>query len=253
MRNIGMVIEYLGTNYAGFQRQPHHRTVQGALEEGLATIVQDKISIVAAGRTDAGVHAYGQVINFRMTNPIDLERLQWSVNCILPKDIAVKKVFTVPEDFNARRAAISREYIYQIINRSYRSAFLGEISLFYPWHLNLKEMTKATKYFLTTADFSAFMRFEKDTHVNAIKTIEKLSVNEADGFITIEIRGNSFLHNMVRIIVGTILEVGTGKRKAKDIPEIIESRDRTRAGETVPPHGLILKSVNYPTNYCLLD
>lgn len=248
MRNLGMVIEYLGTDYAGFQRQPNQRTIQGTLEESLATILREKVAIVAAGRTDAGVHAYGQVINLRTNAPIDLAKLQWSTNCILPKDISIKRIFTVPQNFNSRRDAISREYIYQIINRPYRSAFLGEIALFYPWELNIKEMEKAAKHFITTADFSSFAHIEKDVVKKKVKTINRLKIANKEGLLSVDICADSFLHNMVRIIVGTLLEVGAGRRKSNQIKSVIESKDRLQAGETAPPHGLILKAVNYPAN-----
>jgi tRNA pseudouridine38-40 synthase len=222
------------------------RTVQGALEEAVSTVLREKITTIGAGRTDAGVHAYSQVVNFRTESNENLKKLQWSINCLLPKDISIRQAALAPELFNARRDAISREYIYQILNRSYRSAFLGEISLFYPWKLSLKAMERASKHFVSTHDFRSFCHYEKEITGETVRTIQNIGISRQDDLITINIRANSFLHNMVRIIVGTMLEVGAGKRSPDDIPHIIEARDRSIAGETVQPHGLILKAVYYP-------
>lgn len=246
MRNIGMLLEYLGTNYAGYQKQTNQKTVQGVLEDTLSTILREKITTIAAGRTDAGVHAYGQVVNFRTTLDIDLKKLQWSANCILPKDISIKDIFEAVETFNARRDAISREYIYQVVNRPYKSAFLGEISLFYPWKLNFSSMEKASRQFMSTYDFSAFAHIEKDDRVSKVKTIYSVKLTKKDGLIVISIVADSFLHHMVRIIVGSLLDVGSGKLKPGNIQYIIDSKDRAKAGETAPSHGLILKTVSYP-------
>lgn len=246
MRNICLILEYLGTNYSGYQKQPHYKTIQGVLEDILSTVLRGKVTTIAAGRTDAGVHAYGQVVNFRTNSDIYLKKLQWSANCILPKDIAVKDIFEVTETFNARRDAISREYIYQIVNRPHKSAFLGEISLFYPWKLNFSAMEKASKYFLSTHDFSAFAHLEKGVKVSKIKTVHFIKLTKKEDLIVFSIIADSFLQHMVRIIVGTLLDVGTGKLKPSDIRDILDKMDRSRAGETAPPQGLILKAVNYP-------
>lgn len=248
MRNIRLIVEYLGTNYAGFQKQPKARTIQGALEDVVSTVLQEKITTIGAGRTDAGVHAYGQAVNFRTESKLSLKKLQWSINCLLPKDIAVRQIAVAPELFNSRRDAISREYVYQILNRPFRSAFLGEISLFHPWKLSLRAMEKAAKYLVSTQDFRSFCHFEKDITGDTTRTIQRISLNKQDDLITITIRADSFLHNMVRIIVGTLLEVGEGKRSPDDMVKILEAQDRSMAGETVLPQGLILKTVNYPAD-----
>lgn len=242
-----MLVEYIGTNYAGFQKQPKAKTIQGVLEDTISTILRQDVTTIGAGRTDAGVHAYGQTVNFRTSAEIpNLSKFQWSLNCVLPPDISVKKIKGVPVTFNARRDAISREYVYQVLNRQNRSAFLSGISLFYPWKLNLKDMKKAAQHFISTHDFSAFYHKEAGVKVRAKKTIHTLTVSKKDDMITVFVNADSFLHNMVRIIVGTLLAVGAGKIDPADIPGIIESRERSKAGDTAPAHGLILKSVNYP-------
>lgn len=246
MRNICLIIEYLGTNYSGYQKQPHYKTIQGVIEDVLSTVLRGEVTTIAAGRTDAGVHAYGQVANFRTKAETDLKKLQWSANCILPKDIAIKDIFEVSDTFNARRDAISREYIYQIVNRPYKSAFLGEISLFYPWKINFSAMEKAMKYFLSTHDFSAFAHIEKGLKLSKVKTVHSIRLTKKEDLIVLSIVADSFLHHMVRIMVGTLLDVGAGKLKPGDIRDILDKRDRSRAGETAPPQGLILKAVNYP-------
>lgn len=246
MRNIRLTIEYRGTNYSGFQKQPNVRTIQGVIEDTLKTILSENITTIGAGRTDAGVHAYGQVINFRTNSEISLKKLQWSANCLFPNDIVIKKAENVNETFNSRRDATAREYIYQILNRSYGSAFLGEISLFFPWKLNISAMQKATKHLLATHDFSSFCQHERGVEKNTVKTVQSANLHQQDDLIVFSIKADSFLYNMVRIITGTLLEVGTGKKHPDDLQEILESNDRSRAGETVSAQGLILKSVFYP-------
>lgn len=248
MRGVKMVVEYDGTNYAGFQRQPSRPTIQDELEKALSTILREEIKVVGAGRTDAGVHALHQVVSFKTYASFEADRLQWSLNCLSPKDIAVKSIEIVDSSFCARRSATSREYEYFILNQSHPSPFLDRYSHFVARRLSLKAMREAAQFLVGTHDFSAFC-VQSTRPERPVRTVFELACRRTDkpmkGLLVIRIRANAFLHNMVRTIAGTLLEVGLGNLTPGAVKEIIERKERTKAGPTAPAKALFLTNVSY--------
>ncbi|MDI6785063.1 MAG: tRNA pseudouridine(38-40) synthase TruA, partial [bacterium] len=238
-RNIKLTIEYDGSRYCGWQIQPKRTSIQKVLETTLKIIVNEPIKLVAAGRTDAGVHALGQVANFKTTSSIPLINLVAALNSLLPQDIVVKNAEEVPDSFNARRDAKYRIYQYRILNRKLPSAFHNQFSYFYPYPLNLTRMRNAAKYFIGSHDFTA-VNASPNLVKNSIRTVAKLSIRRKNDCVLISIQANGFLHNMVRIIVGTLIDVSRGKLEPEEVPEILNSKQRKKAGMTVPPQGLFL-------------
>lgn len=244
MRNIKLVIEYEGTNYEGFQKQPGRATIQGELENALKMLLKEDIKVTGASRTDARVHAAWQVVNFKTGSELNVKRIGQGLNGILADDIAIRKVEEVPLDFHARRDAISREYVYLIWNHEYPPALKRKFVHFVAKSLNLEAMRGALEYVLGTHDFSAFC-VASSSPKGCVRTVSKARIEEKDGLITLKMRANSFVHQMVRSIVGTLVEIGLGKRAPEEMKDILESRDRHRAGKTAPAHALILTDVSY--------
>ncbi|MDP3013856.1 MAG: tRNA pseudouridine(38-40) synthase TruA, partial [Candidatus Subteraquimicrobiales bacterium] len=246
--NIKMVIEYDGTNYSGFQRQPNSLTIQGELEKALSVILREKVKVIGAGRTDAGVHALYQVANFKTSSNIELSRLKHSLNSLLPADISIKSMDEVNPSFHSRRSAVLREYKYFILNRSCLSPFFEKYAYFIPFELNLKAMQKAANFLVDTHDFSSFC-VRSTRPKNPVRTVFELSCERRDfpveELIVIKIRANAFLHNMVRAIVGTLVKVGLEEIEPEEVERILEAKDRTLAGQTVPAKGLFLTYVGY--------
>lgn len=244
MRNVKLVIEYKGTNYAGFQKQPDQLTIQDVLEKILSQMLQEKVTLTGAGRTDAGVHAKGQTANFFTASEMECGRIKRSANSLLPEDIAIKEVLNVSETFNARRDAVSREYKYLVLNKDYPSPFWNDISYFYHRVLNVEAMSKAANVLEGTHDFSSFC-VAVSAPEQSTRNMHKIVVQKKEDLIHFDFQANAFLHNMVRIIVGTLIQVGAGERHPQQLVEILEARDRTKAGPTAPAHGLTLMKVNY--------
>ncbi len=251
--NIRLLIEYDGTNYHGWQRQasPHgidgdaHLTIQGTIEDVLTRIIKHPAKVVAAGRTDAGVHAAGQVAHFKSTLQINESSWVKAINSLLPADIVVKKAEYVPEEFHARFDAKSKIYRYVIVNSGCPSPFLRN----YVWHikrpLDIALMREASQYLIGNHDFSSF-RASGCSAKSPVRTLDRLEIDEVSGTIflfTFEAR--SYLQHMVRNIVGTLVEVGRGKIAPSDIGNILEKRDRRSAGPIAPPEGLYLAEVRY--------
>jgi len=244
MRNIKITIEYDGTSYHGWQMQENAKTVQGEIMKAIKKITGEEVNIIGAGRTDAGVHALGQVANFKTETKIPIDRIHRALNSVLPKDIVVKKAEEVDLSFHARYCAKEKEYVYAIYNSTVPSALWRNFTYHYSFPLDIEKMRKASKHFLGIHDFRAFMSTGssiKDT----VRSIKKLEIVKKREFVFIFISADGFLYNMVRIIAGTLLDVGIGKKAPEDIPKIIESGDRSLAGLTLPAHGLCLKKVYY--------
>ncbi len=244
MRNVKAVIEYDGTDFCGFQKQSSKRTVQGDLEAAIQAVFGERIQVVGAGRTDAGVHATGQVVNFHAPDPIPTENLVTVINGRLSPDIRVKRCEEAPETFHARRSASSRTYVYTILNRREPSAILGR----YAWHimqpLDPDVMEAAASCFVGTKDFASFgMPYRPGG--STVRYVAGIAVRRRKDAILFVIKANAFLRGMARAIAGTIVEVGQGKRSVEDIPVILEARDRQAAGVTAPPQGLCLTKVEY--------
>jgi tRNA pseudouridine38-40 synthase len=243
LQNLKIIVEYDGTEYSGFQIQKDLDTIQGRLENCLKIILRNDIKIKYASRTDAGVHAKEQVINFLTLNSVNSIKLQKSMNALLPDDIVVKNCKVVENTFDSRRDAKSRVYEYYILNRKYPSAFDKNYFLI-DRKLDIESIVIASKNIIGRKDFRAFCKDASETE-NAVREIKNIEIERRNDFITIRIIANSFLHQMVRIIVGTLVEIGLGKRKPNDILKILESKNRKFAGRTAPAKGLFLTKVNY--------
>ena len=242
-----MTFSYDGSKYFGYQKQPKKRTIQGEIENALKQINAGKeVSIVASGRTDAGVHAYNQRAHFDLDTKITKEKLKMGLNSLLPDDIYVKKVFEVDENFHARFDVKAKEYIYKINMGTYNPI---EKDYIYQYNkkLDIPEMERALKYLEGTHDFRSFVKIdeEKDDYVRTIvQTTLNREVKNVNK-ITICILGTGFMRYMVRNIVGMLIEIGEGKYKSEDIIDILRAKDRTQAGKCAPACGLYLKDVYY--------
>lgn len=244
MRNIKVVVEYDGTDYFGFQYQPDVPTIQGVIEKVLARIVEHEVTVYGSGRTDTGVHAAGQVVNFRSDGTIPTDRLCVAMNSLLPRDIVALAAEGVAEEFHARYSAKSRLYRYDILNRETRSALQGRFC----WHVNrsldVEAMTDAGRCLVGVHDFTSFSCAERDDG-SPMRRMRKVSVKRRGEHVIVEMRANAFLRSMARIIVGTLVEVGLGRMERARVREILEARDRRKAARTAPPHGLCLAEVEY--------
>lgn len=245
-KNIKLLVEYDGTNYVGWQRQPKFQgeSIQGLLEESLEKIVCHQVQVIGAGRTDSGVHALGQVANFFTSSSIPVERLPAAVSSLLPRDIVVRKAREVPEDFHARYSAVEKTYRYTILVGPCRSAFEWRYSYHIPYQLNLEKMYRAAELMVGSHDFSSFCS-QGSPVKNFVRTLKECRITNDDRHVNLEVTADGFLYNMVRIIVGTLLEVGRGRWEPEKVMEIIAARDRRLAGPTAPPQGLILVNVKY--------
>ena len=244
MRNIKLTIEYDGKDFNGWQRQPNKLNIQGEIESVLENITKEKIELIASGRTDAGVHAIGQVANFKTNSKISIEKIPIAINSQVKNSIRIKSAEEVDERFHSRYNCKKKTYRYIIDNSKYGSSIYRNLTYYMPVKLNVKEMQKAVKYFEGEHDFKAF-KSSGTSSKSSVRTIYKAEVKEKNEYIIIELTGNGFLYNMVRIISGTLVDVGLGKIKAEDIQRIIQDRDRQKAGKTLPPQGLFLVKVEY--------
>ena len=235
---------YDGTDYHGFQRQKNGITIQECLETAIEKITGDKTAVYGCGRTDAGVHASCYTANFHTFSKISTEKLPLALNSQLNEDIRVFSAEDVEEDFHSRYSAVSKTYTYKIVNKPVMDVFLSRYSWFYPQKLDVDKMKKAAEHIVGTHDFAAFMAAGSPVS-STVRNVTALSVDEKDGVIDIEVSANGFLYNMVRIITGTLVYAGVGKILPEEVPGIILSGDRTRAGITAPPQGLCLKKSFY--------
>ena len=244
MRNIKLTIEYDGKEFNGWQKQPNKLNIQGNIEKVLSDITKEDIEIIGSGRTDAGVHALGQVANFKTNSTIPIEKFAIAINSRLKKSIVIKKAEEVPERFHSRYNCKKKTYRYVINNSETGSAIYRNLEYNIKQPLNLEKMQDASRYFVGEHDFSAF-KASGTSSKSSVRTIYSAKVTKEGERIYIELTGNGFLYNMVRIIAGTLVEVGLGKIKPEEITEIIDSKDRQKAGKTLPPYGLYLVEVNY--------
>jgi tRNA pseudouridine38-40 synthase len=245
MRNIKLLIEYDGTNYLGWQVQPKGPTIQGILEERLGLLTEEKIQLFGSGRTDSGVHAICQVAHFKTESSMETHRMQRALNSLLPPDIVIQKMEEVEESFHARKHSKSKVYEYRILNRDLRSVFHRGFVWHIPQRLDFKEMGKATQYLIGEHDFSSFRSVGTPTRTTVRKVTQAEWKRGRDGLVRFEIEANGFLKQMVRAIIGTLIEVGKGKMSAVEFRKILESKERSKAGPTAPAHGLFLKEVKY--------
>jgi tRNA pseudouridine38-40 synthase len=245
MQRYKCTISYDGTLFSGFQIQPRERTVQSELEKALKKIHKGQIvKIVASGRTDAGVHAKGQVIHF--DTPLSISEESWPIalQTKLPRDIAVIKVEKTTDSFHSRFDSIGKEYRYYIRRAQLNDPFTRNYQYHYSYSLDLDQMRRAVTHLLGTHDFTSFCSV-KTVIENRVRTMKVIDIVEDGETIMFRFVGDGFLYNMVRILVGTILEVGRGYRSADEMQEILMALDRSRAGKTAPPHALYLWEVHY--------
>lgn len=244
MRHFRMTLEYDGTDFAGYQYQVGQRSVQDELEQAIAKITCKTLRITGAGRTDAGVHALGQVISFSAATRIPIERFPISMNCVLPPDIRITSAQEVEVSFNARFSARSRKYIYVILNREAPSALFGR----YTWHLrqqlDLAAMQNSARQLVGVHDFTAWANSVKEVQ-STVREMKRIEVRSVRQFVLIHVEANAFLKGMVRNIVGTLVDVGVGKRSPNEIEMITHSCDRANAGPCAPARGLCLVRVCY--------
>ena len=245
IRNIKMILEYNGARYHGWQRQANRLTVQEVLEEGISTIAQEDIRVIGSGRTDAGVHALGQVANFRTNSNIGQRGLIQGINSLLPWDIAVKELAETDASFHARYDAKSKIYLYQIYPGSVRSALYRHYAWFIREPLDIEKMKEAAQQLQGTFDFSSFCAANCGIK-NHVRTVMSVDIAiDRRGMVKFSIEADGFLKYMVRNIVGTLVDVGRGKLSSSELMIIVEAKDRKRAGQTAPAHGLFLKEVKY--------
>lgn len=245
---IALRVEYDGRNFAGWERQPGTRTVQAELEQALSRVAAHRIRTTCAGRTDAGVHAHGQVVHFDSTSTRSARSWVFGANANLPRDVSATWAGSVESTFHARFSARSRHYQYIILNRSVRTALLRGRVTWACQRLDESAMQAAADYLLGEHDFSAYRALACQAR-NPVRTIYRLDVRRYGEVLLIDVVANGFLHHMVRNIVGVLMAVGMGKNEPKWANEVMESRDRTRGGITASPEGLYLLGVDYPLHF----
>lgn len=245
MQRYKCIISYDGTQFAGYQVQPNKRTVQGEVEKALRKLHKDMdVKVSASGRTDAGVHARGQVIHFDSPLKIPLEKWEVALNTLLPEDIAIIHTEMAADDFHARFDAKGKEYRYFVYRSLRRSPFKRNYAYQYPYSLDIKKVNEAVPFLIGEHDFTSFCSAKTDV-VDKVRELRKIEVIEEGDMLTFRFIGNGFLYNMVRILVGTLLGAGAGDISPESLPDIIEKRDRAYAGKTAPAQGLYLWEVHY--------
>lgn len=248
MRNIMIKIEYDGTNYNGWQIQPNGVTIQEEIMKAIKKLTKEEVSLNGSGRTDAKVHAREQVANFYTSSNIPIERFAAAINHYLPLDIAILDANEVPMEFHARYGAIGKAYSYQIYNYPQRSAILRNYSYHISHGLDIETMRNAAEIFLGTHDFKGFMSSGSSIK-DSIRTISDIKIKKEGNSLWITFVGNGFLYNMVRIMVGTLVEIGSNRRDMATVREALEVGIRNKAGHTAPPQGLFLDKVFYPLTH----
>ncbi|MCE9534035.1 MAG: tRNA pseudouridine(38-40) synthase TruA [Planctomycetes bacterium] len=244
MRNLKLTLGYDGTDFNGWQTQPGYRTVQETLEKVIETIIGQKVYANASGRTDAGVHAVGQVVNFYGDTRLTPEVLVRAINAHLPKDVAVRECVEVPQAFDANKDAIRKLYRYVIHDTPMRSPFLHRYATPSRHKLDAAVMASASRALVGRHDFHSF-ETEWPNRLTSIRTITHLSVNRVGEYIWIDVEADGFLYNMVRSIAGTLINVGRGFWPEEKVAEILKAEDRKQAGPTALPQGLFLMRVTY--------
>lgn len=242
MKNYKLTIQYDGTNYAGWQIQRNALTVQQTITDAISRLINRKVNLIGSGRTDTGVHAFGQVANFRVEEIIDAYRFKYSLNSILPSDISIIKIEEVSENFHARYDAKRRIYFYLFSN--HKSPFLERYSYFYHSQLNSELLNELSKCFIGKKDFSSFAKSGSDT-VNKICNVYSIIWKMTAGITIFQIEADRFLHGMVRTIIGTLLLAAKKGYSEKLIESIFEQKDRKASGMSVPAKGLFLYKVKY--------
>ena len=245
MRNFKILVQYDGTRYKGWQVQKStDMTIQGKLQSVLSELAGHPVEVIGSGRTDAGVHALGQVANFHIREDLSKDEIFEYLNRYLPMDIAVTNITEVDERFHARYNAIEKTYVYRIHTSKIPNVFERKYVYTYLEKLDIDAMQRAAEQMIGTHDFAAFCS-NKKMKKSTVRTVTKIEIEEKEHELVISYTGDGFLQNMIRIMTGTLIEVGNGTKEALCVSEIINSKDRQQAGYTVPPEGLMLKQVVY--------
>ncbi|MFN2528483.1 MAG: tRNA pseudouridine(38-40) synthase TruA [Candidatus Baltobacteraceae bacterium] len=244
LKTIRAVVEYDGTDFCGLQWQPAVRSVAGELESALSVLFDEPVKVTAAGRTDSGVHATGQVISFKSEKDFPIERLTLALNSKLPSDLTVREAALVEAGFSARFSALDRTYIYAVLNRPMPSAMVARYAYHFYGSLDLDALGDAAPHFIGERDFRSVCGMLPESGPT-IRNVKRLDARRDGEFVFITIVADGFLHRMVRNIVGTLLEVGNCRRDASSIPAMLEAKNREEAGHTAPAHGLYLAGVQY--------
>jgi tRNA pseudouridine38-40 synthase len=247
MRNLKLTLQYDGTNYVGWQRQASGTSIQGLVEDALAPMAGTRVTVHGAGRTDAGVHALAQVASASFPGTLDGTVLARALNAVLPTDVRILLVEDVPPHFHARFSSVGKIYEYRVVNAPFVSPFIVRYAWHVPQRLDVDRIKTASTHLVGSHDFAAFQGAGSDVGPSE-RTIRSLEWSGGGGFdkpLVVRIAGDGFLRHMVRNLVGTLIEVGVGRWTPDRIPEILASRDRSKAGTTAPPHGLFLVGVQY--------
>lgn len=245
MRNIKLKIAYDGSRYYGWQRlKDNKQTIQGKLESVISEMVQSYTEIIGSGRTDAGVHAKGQIANFHTESTMTLEEMHHYINKYLPQDIVVKEILQAPDRFHSRYHAKSKKYTYYVWNHFTHSPFHRKYSYHLPEELDMPLMQEAATKFIGTHNFIGFSSLKK-AKKSTIRTIDELSISSKNDLMSFTFVGDGFLYNMIRIIMGSLLEIGLHKKELSHIDEVFQENIRSKAGITMPPQGLFLEEVYY--------
>lgn len=244
LKRVKMIVAYDGTNYSGWQFQNNAVTIEQKLNEALTDLLGEEITVVGASRTDAGVHSLGNVCIFDTHTRIPAEKISYALNARLPEDIVVQDSCEVGMDFHPRFSKSKKTYEYRVLNRKFRMPTMRRDTYFYHYPLDVEKMQKAASYLVGEHDFKSFCSVHTQAETT-VRTIYSCSVKQDGELIKIIVQGNGFLYNMVRIIAGTLVEVGAGKRKPEEVLAMLDSLDRQTAGPTAPACGLTMIGLEY--------
>lgn len=244
MKRVKMIVAYDGTNYHGWQIQPNGITIEGMLNHALTELTGEPVVVIGASRTDAGVHSLGNVAVFDTNTKIPAEKIAFALNQRLPEDIVVQGSCEVPPEFHPRHCTSQKTYIYKILNCTFPMPLYRYDTYFTYRKMDVESMQCAARYLVGEHDFKSFCSIHAQVD-STVRTIQSLSVTKEQDIITIRVTGNGFLYNMVRIIAGTLMQVGMGERQPVDMENILHACDRTAAGPTAPAHGLTMVGISY--------
>lgn len=255
MYRVALVCEYDGTDFVGYQIQNNGRSVQGTLNKALSELYKEDIKVTGCSRTDSGVHARAHVSHCDVPFVIPEDKLPLALNALLPEDLSVTKAIHVVDDFSARFNTLGKRYVYRVYSSPVRSPLTSRYAYYVPYELDIKAMNEAAFHFVGEHDFEAFCAADgsQKTTVRRLFSVRVNKSKEDEHIYEIEVQGEAFLYNMVRIIAGTLLFVGCGKLTPNEIPEIIDSKDRRKAGKTLPAVGLTLEEVMYDWKKITVD
>lgn len=244
MKRVKIVVAYDGTNYCGWQVQPNGITVEEVLNRSLSNLLGEKIEVMGASRTDSGVHSLGNVAVFDTNTRMPADKIVFALNQRLPEDIVVQGSCEVPSDWHPRYQESTKTYEYRILNRTFRMPTRRLDTYFYHYPLDVEQMSEAASYLVGTHDFASFCAANAQVK-STVRTIYSCTAQKENDIITIRVTGNGFLYNMVRIIAGTLIEVGAGKRRPVEIKDILAAENRDAAGPTAPAQGLTMMGIEY--------